>query len=417
MRGGGYLMTLGCAAVLAAGCGTQVAGGPGHADALTTAVTRTGAQTARMAITTTTQMQSMSVSFTETGVFDFAHSRGMLSMQQPMGLTELFVPPKTYVKLSDMGGMALPKGESWLAISDGMLGGPPAAMLGPFGGSGDPADMLASLTAIAGSEKKAGTTVIRGVPVTEYQVNVDPAKAATRLPGWERAGFQQFVKALGSGAIPVDVWVDSQNLVRRIQLSLHMPADAGMPAGVGNGQLVESADFYDFGVPVRVAAPPAPQVASMSQIIGAASQNGTVSGGGFFAGGSVNPPKVTGTLTPAQSDAAEQAVAAFWAALGRNDPAAVVQTVLPSQRSCVSSGLDGAPHISVSSFRAVSAEPAGDGRATVRFTVNAKASVGGQDFPLLPPGRGPLWFVAAESAGHWYVDLTASTDFPVSGPC
>ncbi len=417
MRGGGYLISLAGVAVLAAGCGTQVAGGSGHTDALAAAVARTSAQTARVAITTTTQMQSMSVSFTETGVFDFAHSRGMLSMQQPVGLTELFVPPKTYVKLSDMAGAGLPRGKSWFAISDGMPGGPAAAMLGPFGGNGDPADLLASLTAVAGSEKEVGTTVIRGVPVTEYQVNIDPAKAVTRLPGWERAGFQEFVKALGSGAIPVDVWVDSQDLVRRVQLSLHVPDVAGMPsapATTGNPQLVQSADFYDFGVPVRVAAPPASEVASMPQIIGG--QKGTISSV-VFAGGPVNPPKVTGTLTPAQSAAAEQAVAAFWAALGRNDPAAVVQTVLPSQRSCVTSGLDGAPHMTVSSFRAVSAEPAGDGRATVRFTVNAKASVGGQDFPVLPPGGGSPWFVAAESGGNWYVDLAASDDFPFTGPC
>jgi hypothetical protein len=126
---------------------------------------------------------------------------------------------------------------------------------------------------------------------------------------------------------------------------------------------------------------------------------------------------VTGTLTTAQADAAEQAVAAFWAALGRNDPAAVEATVLPSQRSCVSSGLDGAPQVTVSGFRAISAEPAGDGKATVRFTVNAKASLGGQTIPLPIPQGGTQWFLAAESAGHWYVDLSASTDFPLTGPC
>ena len=126
---------------------------------------------------------------------------------------------------------------------------------------------------------------------------------------------------------------------------------------------------------------------------------------------------MTGTLTPAQADAAEQAVAAFWAALGRNDPAAVEATVLPSQRSCVSSGLDGAQQVTVSGFHVVSAEPAGDGRATVRFTVNATASVGGQKIPLPMPQGGTQWLLAAESAGHWYVDLSAGTDFPLTGPC
>jgi hypothetical protein len=408
-------MTLAGLAVLAAGCGTQVAAAPSQAAALTAAVTRTGVQTARVAATTTMQMGSMSFSFTATGMFDFAHSRGSLSMQQPIGMTELFIPPDVYVKFSAAGGPMLPKGKTWLVISGSMLGGTGAAgaMLGefsPFGGSADPADLLKSLTGIAGSVKKVGTATMRGVAVTGYQVNIDPAKAAARLPSSQRASFRQFAAALGSGAIPVRVWVDGQNLVRRIQVSLHPPADSGAPAGA---RLTESTDFYDFGLPVPVAPPPASQVASISQIAGSA--GGNVIGSGISSGsGGPNPPKVTGTLTPAQADAAEQAVAAFWTALGRNDPAAVAATVLPSQRSCARSGLggDGGPRVTVSGFRAVSAEPAGDGRATVRFTVNATVSLGGQKIPFPSTGDAPRWLVAVESAGHWYVDLSASTDFP-----
>jgi hypothetical protein len=410
-------MALAGVAVLAAGCGTQVAGGPSQANALTAAVTRTGAQTARVAATITMQMQSMSFSFTATGLFDFAHSRGSLSMQQPIGMTELFVPPNVYIKFSSSDGPSLPKGKTWFVISDSMLGGTGAGAalspFSPFGGTADPADLLKSLTGIAGSEKKVGTATMRGVAVTEYQVNIDPARAAARLPSSQRASFRQFAATLGSGPIPVHVWVDGQNLVRRVQVSLHLPADSGVPAGA---RLTESTDFYDFGVPVRVAAPPASQVASMSQVIAGSAGKSVISSGGSV---SPNPPKVTGTLTPAQADAAEQAVAGFWAALGRNDPGAVVATVLPSQRSCARSGLgggDGAPRLTVSGFRVVSAEPAGDGRATVRFTVNATAAVGGQKIPLASTADGPMWLVAVESAGHWYVDLSATTDFPF-GPC
>ena len=416
VRGSRCLIALAGSAVLAAGCGTQVAGGLPHPDALTAAVTRTGAQTARVATTITAQMQSMSVSFTLTGMFDFARSRGTLSMQQPIGLTELFVPPNAYVKFSADGGPGLPKGKTWLAVSDEMPGGTAAAgdPFGMFGGSDDPADLLGSLTGIAGSEKKVGTATIRGVAVTGYQVNIDPAKAAARLQSSQRASFQQFAKALGSGVLPVDVWVDSQNLVRRVQLTLPMPAGTGQPAGA---RLMESTDFYDFGVPVRVTAPPASQVASESQLSTTGAGTGVVGSAGISSGSSANPPKVTGTLTTAQAGAAEQAVAAFWAALGRNNPAAVEATVLPSQRSCVSSGLGGAPQVTVSGFRPISAEPAGDGKATVRFTVNAKASLGGQTIPLPMPQGGTQWLLAAESAGHWYVDLSASTDFPLTGPC
>jgi phage-related minor tail protein len=62
MRGGRYLAVLASVGVLAAGCGTKVAQ-PGS---LAAAVTRTAGQSARIAVTTTMQMQGMSVSFTET---------------------------------------------------------------------------------------------------------------------------------------------------------------------------------------------------------------------------------------------------------------------------------------------------------------------------------------------------------------
>jgi hypothetical protein len=112
MRGGRYLVVLAGVGVLAAGCGTKVAP-PGG---LAAAVTRTAGQAARIAVTTT-QMQGMSVSFTETGAFGFACSRGMVSMQNPVEITEIFIPAKTYIKIP--GGVTgpLPHGKSWLSAS------------------------------------------------------------------------------------------------------------------------------------------------------------------------------------------------------------------------------------------------------------------------------------------------------------
>jgi hypothetical protein len=357
------------------------------------------------------QMPGMSVSFTETGVFDFARSRGMVSMQNPIGITEIFLPPKAYIKIPGGAGGSLPHGKTWIVIDAGLPGGAGAggSLLGPPGSSTDPADLLASLTAISSSVTRLGTSAIRGVPVTGLRVDIDPAKAAARVPRWERAGFLEFAQTLGNGAIPVDVWVDGQNLVRRVTLSLHLPGGAGAPAGA---RFVQSTDFYDFGVPVRVSAPPVAQVASMPQL-GKAGLSGPPG-----AGGSLGPPRVSGTLSPAQAAAAEQVAGAFWSALGRNDPAAVAQTVPPAQRSCVRSLLSGGPKITVTSLRVVSAQPAGNGRATVRFTVKARASFGGQSVPLFAPGPGRMrWLVATESAGHWYLDLARSADFMLSGGC
>jgi hypothetical protein len=57
-------------------------------------------------------MQGMAVSFTESGSFDFARSRGTLSMGGPVGFTEVYVPPKTYIKMPASGGASLPRGKS-----------------------------------------------------------------------------------------------------------------------------------------------------------------------------------------------------------------------------------------------------------------------------------------------------------------
>jgi hypothetical protein len=128
---------------------------------------------------------------------------------------------------------------------------------------------------------------------------------------------------------------------------------------------------------------------------------------------------VSGALTPDQATSAEQAVAAFWAAVGSNKTAAVAATVVPAQRSCVESSLgSGGPTIIVSSLRVTSAQPAGTSSATVRFTVKAEASLDGQDIPVLPQGPGSAqWLATTEVAGRWYVNIDDSTALAFGGGC
>ena len=210
-------------------------------------------------------------------------------------------------------------------------------LLGPMDGSADPADLLASLTAAASSVTKLGPSVIRGVPVTGFALKIDPAKAGARCPAPIEPRSRPSSRA---SARPRSRW--TSGWTARIwsggrSLSLAMPGGSGAPAGT---KLTWTTDFYDFGVPVRVSAPPASQVATE---------------GSKFALGSgeprdrdpdraasvptASPPPVSGTLTPDQATAAEQAVTAFWAAVGRNNTAAVAATVVPAQRSCVQSSL------------------------------------------------------------------------------
>jgi hypothetical protein len=150
----GVLACLG-GTVLAAGCGTEHAGAGGSQPvSLTAAVSRTQDQTARVAATIGTQTQGMTLTYTENGVYDFAHSRGTLSMQNPLNMTEVSLPPTTYIKLpadftgsgsgSGSGASALPNGKTWIALPDAATGDPAASLLGSPEDGADPAGLLAA---------------------------------------------------------------------------------------------------------------------------------------------------------------------------------------------------------------------------------------------------------------------------------
>jgi hypothetical protein len=245
--------------------------------------------------------------------------------------------------------------------------------------------------------------------VTHYRVTVDLTKAEAHLPPQARAEFHSFVSSLASTTLPVDVWVDGQERVSRIAVSLPMPPGTGVPAGF---RITETADYYDFGIPVLVSAPPASEVMSAS----AFSQSMASSGSSSGPPPAPSPPAVSGTLSAAQATAAENAVRAFWTALSSNSAQAVGQTVVPSQRSCVTAFLQGSGvKFKISSLQIISAEPTGTGTAAVSFSLNGTMQIDGQSIPLASPGTN--WLQASQSGSVWYADLTnTDSSFPIP-PC
>ena len=321
----------------------------------------------------------------------------------PGGGEVRYLPPQLYVKLPSAAGAPFPQGKAWAEISlpsQAAGGSLPFLPLGNVNAS--PADLLAALTAIASTVTDLGPGTVRGVAVTHYRVTVDLAKAGARQRPQARAEFHSFASSLDSATLPVDVWVDGQDRVSRIAIALPMPHGSGMPAGF---RLSEAVDYYDFGVPVRVSAPPASQVMSAGEFSQGMSGSGSSSGGGP---GPASPPPVSGTLPAAQASAAEQAVRAFWTALAGNSAQAVERTVVSSQRSCVAGFLQGSKvTFKISSLRITAAKPAGAGKATVWFSVNATVRIGGQTVPMAPPAAaGTNWLQAAEIGGVWYADLS-----------
>jgi hypothetical protein len=182
-------------------------------------------------------------------------------------------------------------------------------------------------------------------------------------------------------------------------------------------------------VPVHLSAPPAAQVASIRQFLsnsgsvisssGSSGNSGSgvsVGTGGIFGSGSP-PPPASGTLTPDQAAAAEQAVTAFFAALGKGNSTALARTVVPSERSCPVMTMNGVT-VTVKSLRILDAVPDGTGKATVLFKVSVTAKLGDTSIPVLNPDSGAKqWLVTTETGGHWYVDPSASSALGMGSPC
>jgi hypothetical protein len=99
-----------------------------------------------------------------------------------------------------------------------------------------------------------GSELVRSVPTTHYHATVDLGKVANVLPsangGQLRAALAKLAAQAGTSNIPVDVWVDGHNLVRRFALAL------SLSTGAQRSQVGMTMELFQFG-PTPSLAPPA----------------------------------------------------------------------------------------------------------------------------------------------------------------
>jgi hypothetical protein len=135
----------------------------------------------------------------------------------------------------------------------------------------DPAQMLSVLRA-GGSVSDEGSATIGGVQTTRYHAVLDLARYAVTAPASERAAAAQdaqwFQRITGSASLAVDVWVDSANLVRQLQLVLPISTKAA------SGQETLTMSFSDYGPQPAITPPPSSEV---TDITGSASANASQS--------------------------------------------------------------------------------------------------------------------------------------------
>jgi hypothetical protein len=192
---------------------------------------------------------------------------GSLPGAGTLSVQEIISGQNVYVKLPSQVASKLPGGKPWIEINLNQIGRAAGIqnLTSLFGGSGstNPGQFLQYLRATSTSGvKKLGTASVDRVQTTHYQATIDLLRAPAAAPASQRASLQQAVSSLekltGLRTVPVQVWIDSQHLVRRVLMNYAVNA---------SGQSVRSQlrlDFLSYG-PQPVPAAPSPQQVTSAQ--------------------------------------------------------------------------------------------------------------------------------------------------------
>lgn len=122
-------------------------------------------------------------------------------------------------------------------------------------------DPTSALQYLAGAETvtEIGTEEVRGVETTHYEVVVSYPKMVANAPEAIRADLQKLVDLYTVDTLPMEVWIDDEDRVRRFSYvidydTIEFPdaMDVGPLAGTTASV---AAEFYDFGIPVDVILP------------------------------------------------------------------------------------------------------------------------------------------------------------------
>jgi hypothetical protein len=176
--------------------------------------------------------------------------------------TELYAKGDLYMSSPLFDGK-LPDGARWMKLDLSQLAagaGIDAQSL--TSGQSDPAEVLNYLRA-GGTIRKVGSERLRGTPTTRYRGSIDLLEAAQDVPGSNhaqaKAAIEKLIAQTGTRKLPVEVWVDSHGLVRKLTMAL---------TEVASGEHVNVAielELFDFGATPSVNPPAAGEVFDATQ--------------------------------------------------------------------------------------------------------------------------------------------------------
>lgn len=255
---------------------------PSPAQVLNSAyATTTSSGTAKVALTgqisTSVDGKPESVPINADGALDFTHKAADLNESIAGAANDLtetrYLDGMLYQRIPQQASM-LADGKQWIAIDVNQV----AANHGDSGLSSllasapsDPTQLMVYLTAVEGQVKTVGPDTVDGVPTTHYDATIDLDKVATLDPG-AASTTKHLEQELGSNSLPVQLWVDQQNRLRRISadenIAHPVPGSTtsggvatsgtnGSESAIGSVHVSFTITFSDYGIPVQIVAPPA----------------------------------------------------------------------------------------------------------------------------------------------------------------
>jgi len=203
------------------------------------------------------------------------HASGTTEMQRPamhmtmslpipgageISVEEIFDGQTMYMRFPPQLAQRLPGGKAWMKLDIDAIGKSAGVDLKQLTRSSqsNPADMLKALKTV-GTSHVVGREWVDGASTTHYAGAIDFDKIAARISDRQTAAaLKQLNNTSGMSTMPVDVWIDGSERVRREGLKLSSSAFS----------MDITIDFIRFGVPVDTTPPPSDQVLDASSLLG-----------------------------------------------------------------------------------------------------------------------------------------------------
>ncbi|WP_165494916.1 LppX_LprAFG lipoprotein [Actinomadura roseirufa] len=177
------------------------------------------------------------------------------------GMKQILVGRTMYMKmpmLSALGGGASAK--PWVKISLDELGQRAGMNIDQMLDQArrmDPVQNTKMLTA-SKDAREVGKETVDGVQTTHFTGTYRMEDAIAKLPPEQQEAYRKSLQTSGMEGMAFDLWVDGQNLPRKMRMTGRQGAA---------GEMTMTMAYHDFGKPVDIAAPPADQVGDLGAMV------------------------------------------------------------------------------------------------------------------------------------------------------